>query len=100
MNKSDAIPIVCPDGYEKYNGKTVRFKIQEGNRECLLVGKFHVKMHPDSISIEVLASFDGYTVKLDYVHLSQVAADLIQPSRAVGIDFEIPVSLSHRLPHQ
>lgn len=100
MNDKDMIPVECPDAKNKYGGKTVRFWIKHGNMKFPVAGKFHVKLCPTRISIEVYAGCHGLAYQFDYFHLPQKAVDTIRPTVEGAVQYEVGALVSHFLPSQ
>jgi hypothetical protein len=88
MKEEGMIPVRCPQAAKKYNGKRVRFHRMSGRRRIPVVGKFHVKLKPTRVSIEVTVSCDSVVYCGNY-HLSQEAVDSIREVDSSDVDFEL-----------
>jgi hypothetical protein len=97
MNAQGMIPVECPDAQAKYDGKTVRVHIEHRGVKFPVSGKFHVKLAPTRISIEVYAGFDGTAYHFEYFHLPQAAVDTIRPTAEKVVQYEVEAVISHIL---
>ena len=66
MYDENMIPVECVNAQEKYDGKRVRFFVDDRYRQFLVTGVFHVKLAPTRISIEVFAGYDARACHFDF----------------------------------